>query len=159
MSTKLCTCCNQDKPVEEFGAGYRKKDGTVTLKSHCKQCVRDFSRRHYYKNSEVVRRYDMTSKFDRKSYAATYGRQRLLAFREWINSLKKKPCKDCGGKFHPVVMDLDHVRGEKIKNISGMWSWEREKVLEELEKCDLICSNCHRVRTHERRQSRQQKAV
>lgn len=101
----------------------------------------------------------MTSKFDRKSYAATYGRQRLLAFREWINSLKKKPCKDCGGKFHPVVMDLDHVRGEKIKNISGMWSWEREKVLEELEKCDLICSNCHRVRTHERRQSRQQKAV
>jgi hypothetical protein len=49
-------------------------------------------------------------------------------------------------------MDFDHVTGEKIQSISRLsrGSGGKKKLLEELKKCELVCSNCHRIRTHER---------
>lgn len=71
---------------------------------------------------------------------------RLIEFREWVNTLKAQPCTDCGGTFPPEAMDLDHVRGVKVAQITDMWSWDRDKVLVEIAKCELVCANCHRVR-------------
>lgn len=68
-------------------------------------------------------------------------------FREFINALKNNPCVDCGRIRPPVAMDFDHVSGGKVAGISNMWSWGREKVIEELKKCELVCCICHRVRT------------
>jgi hypothetical protein len=76
---------------------------------------------------------------------------KVLLFREWLKSFKDKPCLDCGQSFTSVAMDFDHVRGEKISGISQMWSWRRDKVLMEITKCELVCANCHRVRTQGRR--------
>lgn len=76
---------------------------------------------------------------------------KVQEFRSWLNQLKANPCTDCGRTFHPVGMDFDHVRGEKITQISDMWSWGRERVGEEIAKCDLVCANCHRIRTQTRR--------
>lgn len=72
---------------------------------------------------------------------------RLVAYHEWLRPMKVKPCQDCGRQYPPEAMDFDHVRGEKIKSITDMWSWSRDKVLVELAKCDLVCANCHRERT------------
>ena len=59
---------------------------------------------------------------------------------------------DCGGSFPPVCMDFDHVRGEKLFNIGsearGGVGWER--ILAEVAKCELVCANCHRIRTYNR---------
>ena len=69
---------------------------------------------------------------------------------EYVNSLKREsPCTDCGKCFHPVAMDYDHVRGEKIVNIAYLVNkaFPLESIKEEIEKCELVCSNCHRVRT------------
>lgn len=74
---------------------------------------------------------------------------RLLVFRAWINTLKVRPCTDCGKTLLPEAMDFDHVAGVKVKEISDMWSWGREKVLTEIAKCELVCANCHRIRTVE----------
>ena len=66
-----------------------------------------------------------------------------------VDAMKKGPCMDCGQKFDPVCMDFDHVRGEKKWSIAvGIrrakpWS----EIEEEIDKCELVCSNCHRVRT------------
>lgn len=71
-----------------------------------------------------------------------------------VRQLKEsKPCLDCGHSYPHYVMDFDHVRGEKCANIADMVnrSCSRKAVFEEIEKCDLVCSNCHRVRTHKRR--------
>jgi len=76
--------------------------------------------------------------------------ERLVAFRTWVNLLKENPCKDCGAVLPAEAMDFDHVRGEKKKGISNMWTWPRSKVLAELGKCDLVCANCHRERTIQR---------
>jgi hypothetical protein len=70
----------------------------------------------------------------------------------WIRSLKDEPCLDCGGKFHYSAMQFDHVRGEKKFAISLAMSttYSKERVLEEIAKCDLVCANCHAIRTWQR---------
>lgn len=75
---------------------------------------------------------------------------RLLAFRARMAELKAAPCSDCGAFFHHTAMDFDHVRGKKFKVVSAMWSYLWERVLEEIAKCDLVCANCHRLRTQAR---------
>ncbi len=74
--------------------------------------------------------------------------ERLVEFREWVNALKTRPCTDCGDTFPHEAMDFDHVRGVKVAGISDMWSWGRDKALAEIAKCELVCANCHRVRTY-----------
>lgn len=72
--------------------------------------------------------------------------------RELINGLKAVPCQDCGGTFPPEAMDFDHVDGEKIGNISEMArEAPEEKLKAEISKCEVVCSNCHRIRTMARR--------
>ncbi|KKN84406.1 hypothetical protein LCGC14_0288680 [marine sediment metagenome] len=62
-------------------------------------------------------------------------------------------CKDCGATFpgYPEVFDFDHMWGkrEAIGRMLPIASWK--EIAEELEKCELVCSNCHRMRTAERR--------
>lgn len=73
--------------------------------------------------------------------------------REIILELKKGPCKDCGGTFDPVCMDFDHRPGEvKTANISACKTRSVKRLLEEIAKCDLVCANCHRLRTFRARQ-------
>lgn len=50
-------------------------------------------------------------------------------------------------------MDFDHVRGIKKYNIAHMvkLAYSIEAIKKELEKCELVCSNCHRIRTRNRR--------
>lgn len=71
-------------------------------------------------------------------------------FYEWGRSLKAgKPCADCGGTFDPVAMQWDHLPGfSKEGNVGDLVRrHNRRKVLEEIEKCELVCANCHAVRT------------
>lgn len=62
-------------------------------------------------------------------------------------------CHDCGGTFPPFVYDFDHREPSKksfnLGNYGNTVSWE--KTLVEAEKCDMVCSNCHRLRTHKQR--------
>lgn len=76
--------------------------------------------------------------------------QRLRDFHAWLEPLKNAPCADCGFQFASVAMDFDHVHGVKTAGIAQMGSWSREKVLTEIAKCELVCANCHRTRTHTR---------
>lgn len=80
-------------------------------------------------------------------------RLRTRKGREYIWEVKKGPCLDCGNKYPPYVMDLDHVRGEKKDDLSGMCDsgYTLEKLMQEVEKCELVCANCHRIRTYRRR--------
>jgi hypothetical protein len=70
-----------------------------------------------------------------------------------IDQLKNHPCSDCKNSFPPVAMDFDHVRGEKKFGIAlaRMGNYTAEKILAEVAKCDLVCANCHRIRTAKRR--------
>ena len=60
---------------------------------------------------------------------------------------------DCKNRFPVCAMQYDHVRGEKSDNVSTMVAEGREwSVIEtEIAKCELVCANCHAIRTMERR--------
>jgi len=74
------------------------------------------------------------------------------AVRAAIAAAKSAPCLDCGNTFDPVCMDFDHRPGEAKKfGIARFGDRPLGVVLQEIAKCDLVCSNCHRLRTHRRR--------
>ncbi len=72
--------------------------------------------------------------------------------KEYVQLLKMNPCQDCDLFFPYYVMDFDHhahcTKSGDISRIMSQGSWT--KLEEEIEKCDFVCANCHRVRTHDR---------
>lgn len=71
--------------------------------------------------------------------------------REIIREHKNVPCADCGIRYPYYMMDFDHRPDEeKIYTISRALTLTVDKLLIEIEKCDVVCANCHRKRTHER---------
>jgi hypothetical protein len=73
-----------------------------------------------------------------------------------IDELKAEPCTDCGKRYHPCKMQFDHVYGKKSEGICRMISLCRspERLAKELDKCELVCANCHCERTWTRRQAK-----
>lgn len=63
----------------------------------------------------------------------------------------KEGCKDCGYKKHHSALDFDHIKGKKEINIAFAKSINQAK--KEIEKCEVVCSNCHRIRSYNRQTS------
>lgn len=91
--------------------------------------------------------------------------RRQKELRDFYKELKSKPCIDCvsegkDGIWPAECMDFDHRPGEqKIDAVSKLLKTDRETVLAEVSKCDLICANHHRIRTKERGLSEATKAA
>lgn len=77
---------------------------------------------------------------------------------EWVRNRKRffmeaknVPCMDCG-LVNPIVMEFDH-RPDEVKSftIAANWQFSMDRLLKEIAKCDIVCANCHRLRTHNRR--------
>lgn len=81
----------------------------------------------------------------------TQRQARVARARASINFMKSFPCSDCGGSFAPCVMQFDHVRGEKKRHVSKMVMFSPDTIAAEIAKCDLVCANCHALRTFVRR--------
>ncbi len=104
--------------------------------SYCRDCRRSYDRRYYHERGKAARR-------ERQ-------RARVRAARMWMDSLKEgRPCADCGEVFPVWVMHWDHLPGyDKVGCIGTLvGSHARTLVLEELKKCELVCANCHVLRT------------
>ena len=136
---KVCTKCEVEKPEIDF---HIKRRSTGKLHSWCKPCQRLARHRSYLKRRSY---YLAKSKECRKQY--------VNRARDVVRALKCKPCTDCGQQFHFCAMDFDHVKGTK-KFMLSRFSHSKhgiEKLKVEAAKCDVVCSNCHRIRTHNRR--------
>ncbi len=138
---RVCSKCSIPKDADAFPFRSKAKG---TRHSYCLQCSRQLSKNHYAHNIQ---------------YYVKKAALRRKEFLEDINGklfeyLEQHSCVDCG-ESDPVVLEFDHVRGEKSYNVSAMgWSvlpWN--SLLKEIEKCDVRCANCHRRKTTERRGS------
>ena len=69
-----------------------------------------------------------------------------------IEAAKDRPCMDCGVHYPPYVMDFDH-RDPKTKTfgIASGKTYTSTRLQQEILKCDVVCANCHRERTHGRK--------
>jgi hypothetical protein len=132
LETKRCNHCGKVKPTQEF---HRRRKG---FQSWCKECKSEAAAAHYRANRN--RRY-------------AHNKLRQSQFRAWYTSLKAgKPCADCGHTFHPAAMHWDHLPAFKKTAPLGQLvrHGSRKQVLTEIAKCELVCANCHAVRTVER---------
>ena len=111
----------------------------------------DEKRREYHRN--YMQGWYEANQEAHKARVKTSRDKRLAERMEKLNSLKSVPCMDCGGRFDPVCMDFDHRTGEaKLGDVAVMVRnrpWET--VVLEIAKCDVVCANCHRLRTKHRR--------
>lgn len=68
---------------------------------------------------------------------------------QFLNEYKlQKGCQDCGYKQYAVALDFDHINGTKELNVCN--SKSITQAMKEIKKCEVVCSNCHRVRTMKR---------
>lgn len=60
----------------------------------------------------------------------------------------EKGCADCGYNKHHSALDFDHTKGKKKILVAFAKSITQAK--KEIKKCDVVCANCHRIRTYKR---------
>jgi hypothetical protein len=146
---KLCRGCNEEREDEKFelvtspikyggnGKQYRRNICSRCRSKKINSTRQDYRREYNIKNKDkrVARKRELTN----------------IAYHT-INGIKlSNPCGDCGNYFCYEVMDFDHIR-DKNTTIARMMSsaYKIETIILEIEKCDLVCANCHRIRTYAR---------
>jgi hypothetical protein len=117
VQTVACSVCTEIKPRNDFHSDKRTSTGKSRT---CKTCE--------LKKLQAIRR--------RKQQHV-------------VDILKVSPCIDCGYSASVAAMQFDHVRGTKVANVSRLVQQcaSIERIQREIEKCDIVCSNCHAVRT------------
>ena len=65
----------------------------------------------------------------------------------------EKGCADCGYKENAHALEFDHVPGTKKRFNLGekIGSYSRKVLWDEIAKCEVVCANCHAIRTFNRR--------
>ena len=78
--------------------------------------------------------------------------ERKLRIKQFLDSYKlERGCKDCGYKEHPEALEFDHIKNNKSFNVALSKSIRQAK--DEIKKCEVVCANCHRIRSHNRRKN------
>lgn len=124
----LCRVCEIEKSIDDFVSDKNKKNGKVRL---CKECKRKLDKISYDKRRDNI---NLKKK------------QKISDFRTQYNDLKiGKKCIKCSeSRFY--LLDFHHKSSDKEFNI-GTEAWRTlniDKIKKEVEKCVILCSNCHR---------------
>lgn len=130
---KLCKTCNEFKNYDDFYKASKHSDGR---QYKCKSC------------DTGARRINQATPEYRKK---VYSRRKLMI--EKLRKIKESvPCFDCNQYYEGYVMQFDHVRGVKKFNLSraGTDTTSMETIQEEMNKCEIVCANCHARRTWKR---------
>lgn len=133
---KICIACSQEKELSEFPPNKAKKDG---LNPKCRECyntyMKDWYRKPGNKKKQVIR--------SEVSRAKAIHKGRTLIW----NYLLSHPCETCG-ETDPLVLEFDHLdRSDKEYSVSAMFDLSIEKIQKEIDKCRVLCANCHRRHT------------
>jgi hypothetical protein len=130
---KTCSGCRITKPISEFNF---KNRAAGVRHSYCRECGKKITRSHYKRNKRAY--------LDRNTRAR-------IRHRELIRRVKARPCAGCGVQYPYYVMDFDHRNGkDKVFGLNAVDRMTLPGILREIEKCDVVCANCHRERTQRR---------
>lgn len=78
--------------------------------------------------------------------------QRRADIRKLIEKAKAVPCADCGIEYPSCVMDFDHQKDKEfLLSVAANKNMAIKRVLDEIAKCEVVCANCHRIRTFKNR--------
>lgn len=133
---KICSKCKIEKDLLEFN---KKSKTFCGLQTICKECNKNNLKQHYQ---------------DNKTYYSLKNKKNKGLIRNYINS-KKIKCNYCI-ETHIACLEFHHLnKKNKAINISEIQvrMWAIKKIDQELNKCIVICSNCHRKLHYEEKQT------
>lgn len=97
---------------------------------------REYARKHYKENKQ---RYLDRNRINRKK------------LRRYVAKIKESSsCADCGNNYPHYVMDFDHLSNKEGLIIEFIRRHNKKALDREMAKCEVVCSNCHRIRSHNR---------
>jgi hypothetical protein len=149
---KTCYKCKEEKPLTEFSLDPSRKDGYT---NRCKSCKKIYSQTQYVKNGENLKIKNKEYRLSNPDKINTYNtKQSKKRTSMKMDALKYKGgcCVDCGLEStidNRVVFDFHHKDPSKKEvslSSSSMISLTWEQICQELDKCELLCSNCHKLR-------------
>ena len=131
---KKCNRCKIRKPLSDFYRNVDRKDGLLEV---CKTCSKKRNKKLYP---------------NRKDKIIEQTKKRRIFLHNEIKKLKNKPCKDCGITYPEYCMEFDHTKNNKFMSVSKMIheGYALDTILKEIQKTDLVCVLCHKLRTHKR---------
>lgn len=126
MHTKKCRKCGIEYPIDTFYINVRYKDGRYTW---CKHCFVEAKKKNITKEQK-------------NSYAKSSHHRRKALGIAYLGGV----CSVCGIKDDPCIYDFHHKDpAQKEYTITQRIRWKSfDKIKRELDKCILVCSNCHR---------------
>jgi hypothetical protein len=135
---KICIKCQQSKSLDQY-----LKTGTDNkyIRNKCRACHNEDQKpkcKEHYENNKA-------------SYIKRNKPAKILLRQFYIELKHNKPCSDCKDIFPWWILEFDHRDSKtKLHNVSYLATISKEKLLLEVAKCDLVCANCHKNRTHKR---------
>lgn len=136
--SRACSRCKASKPIEEFN--FRNRSAGLRH-IYCRECGKQYTQNHYKRNKR---------QYIERSLRANAKR------RDYLHQMKSRPCADCGVQYPYYVMDFDHREGEEKEFEMNRVSYVTMRAIKrEIEKCDVVCANCHRERTYQRIRQKQ----
>lgn len=119
---------------------------------------REYDRLRYHANKEKMleqrREYYYENRDRILARTTEWTAKRIAKHKQIARDLKSGPCMDCGNEFHHCAMDFDHrpdeEKGGTISRLVNNWKISEKVLRDEIAKCDVVCANCHRIRTWER---------
>jgi hypothetical protein len=129
---KTCGKCKLSKNESDFSWKNKSKG---TLQSFCKECQKEYRKIHYESNKQYY-----------VDKSAKWRDSERVRFFTW---LKKQSCTDCGNKDFRVL-EFDHLGDKEFGIAAGIGMMTFESLQTELDKCEVVCANCHRIRTTNR---------
>lgn len=126
---KVCNKCGVLKPLSEYNKNSKKKDGVQTW---CRECTKVRNNERYANDRE------------HRDRIARNNRNNILRNRELVRKFKSQGCLLCSEK-ELVALDLHHLDpSTKEAHVSELLTYGPKKLLSEIEKCVILCANCHR---------------
>jgi hypothetical protein len=136
--TKVCRKCKVEQPITKFRKMPPKaRAGKIKIYTSgvCTPCI-------VQNNTKNINK-------DRESYNLRIRNKRKQR-KEWAVEYKGGKCSKCELTFHPAAYDFHHLDpNEKDFNPCNLLTCSIKRIKEELDKCVLLCSNCHRILHYE----------
>jgi hypothetical protein len=124
---KVCSVCKTEKEESNFSINKTKSDG---LNIQCKECQKSYFKEYYKKNKQ--------------KQIARVNKTRLSKKNKIAKIKIESGCVRCGYNKHPAALHFHHVdTSTKTMNISCNLHHDIKDLLKEIEKCEVLCANCH----------------
>ena len=137
---RICTKCGETKDESEF---FKRDKKTGRVHAQCKKCYKlhrsTYYAEHYKQHGDEYRKRAVI----RRASIRNMMRANMLSY------LKNKVCAICG-EDDIRTFEFDHVDPSKksfsiTRGLNHGPSWE--VVVDEIKKCRILCSNCHKKHT------------